>query len=105
MSRAKSSDYFGQRLQDGQADALSALYSAVAAAVETDPSSVPCVGSRAHLWTDPRPSAIRHAAAACQTCPLIKQCGRYARTFGETSGVWGGRSRGATSYQQTEIAI
>ena len=103
MSRAKATEYFGQRLKPGQADALQRLYDAIQAAIEADPQSVPCVGVRAHQWTDPHPSAVRHAKVACQSCPLLRQCGSYAREFQEPAGVWGGKSRGTTNYQQTTL--
>lgn len=94
MSRAKSSEYFGQRLQPGQAEALQALYKAIAAVLDANPAAIPCTGPRARLWTDPAPTSVRHAKQGCQDCALLRMCGSYARTYKETSGVWGGRAHG-----------
>lgn len=102
MSRP-TPDYFGQSLRPGQADALQRLYNAIQAALEADPRSVLCVGSNRHWWTSSHPASIRSAQAGCQSCPLIKQCGRYARKFSESSGVWGGKRMGSNTGEQTEI--
>ncbi|MEV7826442.1 WhiB family transcriptional regulator [Microbacterium enclense] len=56
---------------------------------------VPCLGQDNTRWTsdDPREQVL--AAEGCAECPLLVQCGNYARLAREPAGVWGGRVHAA----------
>ena len=79
-----------QRLHDhGQ------LLNTIAAHVEADPRSIPCL-QRANWqdWTSNYPAALKRAAAACQTCPALEECREYADTWEKRgAGVWAGKIR------------
>ena len=34
---------------------------------------------------------LKFAAELCRTCPLLKECGDYARAARPAFGIWGGR--------------
>ena len=72
-----------------------------------DPSSVPCL-DRAHWqdWTSSSAGSLHRAAKACRACPALQTCRDYADQFeARGSGVWGGKRRGRTITEQTELPL
>ena len=53
---------------------------------------VPCVETP-EPFTCSSAAARQAAAQACQGCPALELCGRYAAEAGELFGVWGGVDR------------
>ena len=43
----------------------------------------------------PNRDTRRKAISICHTCPVVTECGDYAKDAGETSAVWGGVNRTA----------
>ena len=88
-----------------RADAHAQLLQTIEGHLAADPSSVPCL-DRAHWqdWTSSNAGNLRRAAKACQTCPALQTCQDYGDTW-ETSGVWGGKTRGRTITEQTELPL
>lgn len=53
---------------------------------------VPCVNPRiAHWWTSEDHEMQEAAAAACSTCPALRDCRAYVEDFTEPGGVWAGQ--------------
>lgn len=51
----------------------------------------PCVNPRiAHWWTSEDPEMQVAAAAACSTCPALRDCRAYVENFPEVGGIWAG---------------
>ncbi|WP_372494378.1 WhiB family transcriptional regulator [Microbacterium enclense] len=66
---------------------------------------MPCLGPDGTRWTsdDPRDQGL--AADACAECPLLAQCGNYARLARQPAGVWGGRVHAARAGHRDAVDV
>ncbi|MGN7969113.1 WhiB family transcriptional regulator [Microbacterium sp. 22296] len=66
---------------------------------------VPCLGPDGTRWTSDDPREQGLAAEACAECPLLAQCGNYARLAREPAGVWGGRVHAARAGHRDAVDV
>ncbi len=75
-----------KRFKVEAADALAALQDGLSRHV------TPCQRAP-ELWTDGTAEDAVLAAEMCQRCPVLRECGDYAKAARERWHVWGGKDR------------
>lgn len=59
-------------------------------------SAAACRKADPDLFFTEDPLKIAAALSLCSQCPVVEECGAWAKSNGEKAGIWGGKNLGAS---------